>query len=328
MHTHGIMSLPQTAARRGFRMVRCLLASGIWLALLLPQADSSSLPLASNPANLQFGNVQVGESQTMTAVMTNRGSEAITISSQKTDRAGFSLSGIAFPLTLAAGQSFTFSVIFTPQSSGVLSGSLNLIGTTGDTLSIPLAGRGTPAGELVSYPARVNFGKVPVGQSSQRRGILSANGARVTIYSAHSSNSEFAASGLSFPLTIVPGQLVPYRMTFRPQSGGKASGLLSFRSNATDRRTAQTLDGYGRAPETYTVYLSWQASKSQVVGYNVYRGVQSGGPYSIINSGLDPDTTYTDNGVVSGQTYYYVTTAVNSGGQESPYSNQAEANIP
>lgn len=322
------MSLPQAAARRGFRTVRCLLACSILLAALLPQAAAGNLPLTCNPASLQFGAVQMGGRQTLTAVMTNRGWDATTISSQTTAGPDFSLGGIAFPLTLAAGQSFTFSVTFTPQSTGAISGSLNLLGVGGSALNIPLAGTGTPAGELVSYPARVNFGKVPVGKTSRKRGILTATGASVTIYSARSSNSEFAASGLSFPFTIAPGQLVPYRMTFHPQIGGKASGILSFRSNATDYRTTQDLSGDGRAPETYTVYLSWQASKSQVVGYNVYRGIQSGGPYSMINSGLDPGTSYTDNGVVSGETYYYVTTAVNSGGQESTYSNQAEANIP
>jgi fibronectin type 3 domain-containing protein len=48
----------------------------------------------------------------------------------------------------------------------------------------------------------------------------------------------------------------------------------------------------------------------------------------MINASLDSTTSYTDNTVVSGQTYYYVTTAVNSQSQESGYSNQATAVIP
>jgi fibronectin type 3 domain-containing protein len=37
---------------------------------------------------------------------------------------------------------------------------------------------------------------------------------------------------------------------------------------------------------------------------------------------------YTDNTIVSGQTYYYATTAVDSSGVESGYSNLAQAVIP
>ncbi len=84
----------------------------------------------------------------------------------------------------------------------------------------------------------------------------------------------------------------------------------------------------GNAPQTHTVTLNWQPSDSQVVGYNIYRGVNSGGPYTRINSTIDPDTTFIDNGALGGQTYYYVTTAVNSAGQESSYSNEAEVAVP
>jgi fibronectin type 3 domain-containing protein len=39
-------------------------------------------------------------------------------------------------------------------------------------------------------------------------------------------------------------------------------------------------------------------------------------------------TNYDDTSVQSGTTYYYVTTSVDSGGDESAYSNQATAAIP
>jgi uncharacterized repeat protein (TIGR03803 family) len=79
----------------------------------------------------------------------------------------------------------------------------------------------------------------------------------------------------------------------------------------------------------HSVNLSWDASTSQqVIGYNVYRGGNAGGPYTQINSSLDPNTSYTDSTVQSGQTYYYVTTAVNSDNTQSGYSNQTEAVIP
>jgi uncharacterized membrane protein len=80
---------------------------------------------------------------------------------------------------------------------------------------------------------------------------------------------------------------------------------------------------------TAQVALSWTASTSPgIVGYNAYRSTVSGGPYTRLNSSLIPNTNYNDQTVQSGDTYYYVTTAVNSQGLESAYSNEAVATVP
>jgi len=80
----------------------------------------------------------------------------------------------------------------------------------------------------------------------------------------------------------------------------------------------------------HTVDLNWSPSTSaNITGYNVYRGTNSGGPYSQINSGgLVASTLYMDASVASGQTYYYVVTAVNSSAIEGADSNQAQAVVP
>ena len=74
--------------------------------------------------------------------------------------------------------------------------------------------------------------------------------------------------------------------------------------------------------------LSWTASTSTVSGYNVYRSTTSGGGYTKLNSSLVANVNYTDSGVQNATTYYYVTTAVDSSGDESAYSNEASAVIP
>jgi fibronectin type 3 domain-containing protein len=80
---------------------------------------------------------------------------------------------------------------------------------------------------------------------------------------------------------------------------------------------------------TAQVALSWTASTtSGIVGYNAYRSMISGGPYTKLNSSLISITSYTDQALHSGYTYFYVTTAVDSQGNESVYSNQAAATVP
>jgi fibronectin type 3 domain-containing protein len=78
----------------------------------------------------------------------------------------------------------------------------------------------------------------------------------------------------------------------------------------------------------HSVALSWSPSSSPgISSYNVYRGTVSGGPYSLLTTGVS-STLYTDSNVQSGSTYCYVTTAVDSSGAESGYSNETQAVIP
>ena len=89
------------------------------------------------------------------------------------------------------------------------------------------------------------------------------------------------------------------------------------------------LTGTCMAGTLHTVTLKWTASTaSNVVGYNVYRGTASGGPYTKITSTPVACSNYYDTAVQSGQTYYYVATAVDSTGTESAYSTQVQAAVP
>jgi fibronectin type 3 domain-containing protein len=64
------------------------------------------------------------------------------------------------------------------------------------------------------------------------------------------------------------------------------------------------------------------------VGYNVYRATSATGSYSRINAAVNSSMSYSDSTAQSGQTYYYATTAVDSSGMESPYSNKVQVVVP
>jgi len=195
------------------------------------------------------------------------------------------------------------------------------------TLTIALSGIGTAAGTLAVSPTSLSFGNVTVQSSSALNGSLTASGASVTVASASLNNNEFVLSGISLPTTIPAGQSAPFTVTFTPQTPGATLASLSFSSNASNSPAVQTMTGTGTAATQHTVDLTWDAS-SGAVGYNIYRGTVSGGPYTMVNTSLDSTTAYTDSTVASGQTYYYVATSVNSESEESGYSNQATAVIP
>ena len=284
--------------------------------------------LTANPSSLNFGNVQVSSSQTLTDSITNVGGVSVTISQATATGPGFSFSGLNPPLTLNPGASVTFSVVFAPLSASSASGSMTVTSNASNpTLTIALSGIGTPQGQLAVSPTSQDFGTVTVGANSSKAANLSASLGNVTVTTANLNNSEFSISGITFPVTIAPGQSVPFTLTFAPQTSGTANGVLSFNSNASNSPT-DTLTGNGVAPQPHSASLSWLDGGSGITGYNVYRGSVSGGPYSKINSALDPSPAYTDNSVLAGQTYYYVTTAVDGSGVESAHSNEAQASIP
>jgi hypothetical protein len=331
--TVNVAFTPQSAGTAG----GSLLVSGPGLAIPLtgtgtaPTAHATpAVPgqLTANPASLAFGSAQVGSRLTLMESLTNTGGSSVTISQATATGTGFSISGLNVPLVLNPGASVTFSAVFAPQSAVNATGGITVgSNASNSTLTVSLSGAGTAQGQLTLIPTALNFGNATVGTSVSQTSSLSAGGASVTVSSASLSSAEFSLTGISFPVTIAAGQSVPVTMTFSPQASGSASGVLSVASNASNAPT-QSLSGVGVAPAQHSVSLSWTDTNSGIAGYNVYRSNASGGPFTQINSGLDTAAAYSDSSVVAGQTYYYVTTAVNDSGAESAYSNEAQGVIP
>jgi len=286
--------------------------------------------LNASPGSLSFGNVGTGSSQTLSETLTNSGGSALTISQITPSGAGFSFSGINPPVTLNPGQNLTFNISFAPASAGSSSGALSIASNASNpAVSVGLSGIGVTPGQLSVSPGSLSFGNVTVGNSASQSATLAASNAPITISSLLANSSEFTVSGISVPITIPAGNTATLNVVFRPQASGTASASLGFVSNASNSPTLQALTGTGVAPVQHSVILTWNAStSSSVMGYNIYRGANSGGPYTKINSALTQGTSDTDSTVQNAQTYYYVVTAVDSSGRESVFSNQVQAVIP
>jgi len=284
--------------------------------------------LSLSASKLNFGTVTIGSNQSISETLTNAGDSSITVSQVAISGAGFALSGINTPLTLAGGQSTTFTVKFTPNSSGSASGNVTITSTASDsTLTIPLSGAGTSAvGQLSVAPATLDVGNVVVGTSGTASGSLTATGANVTVTAATTDNSVFTVGGLSLPVTIIAGQSVPFTITFSPAVSGAATATLTITSNGQPSTITEALTGTGiqGSGSNHSVALSWNPSTSSgIAGYNIYRATyaSSCGSFAKINGSLDANTVYTDSNVVDGSSYCYATTAVNSSNEESSPSN-------
>jgi len=80
----------------------------------------------------------------------------------------------------------------------------------------------------------------------------------------------------------------------------------------------------------HTVSISWVASTTSSVTYNVYRATTSGGyNYSTpLNSTPISGTSFSDCTIALGQTYYYVIRAVDGSGNQSVNSNETTVSVP
>ncbi len=206
---------------------------------------------------------------------------------------------------------------------------VNIIWETGSGATFCNFALTPTAGGLSASPGSVNFGSVTVGSSATQNVTVTASNSSVTITQASASGSGFSLSGLTLPATLAAGQSATFQVNFAPATSVSVTGSVSLTSNASNSPTTIAVSGTGATPVSHSVALNWVASTSTgVIGYYVYRGTQSGGPYTKLNGTPVTATSYTDATVTAGSTYYYVVTAVDSSGTESAFSSEATATIP
>lgn len=286
--------------------------------------------LAISPTILNFEDVTVGSSATRTATLT-ASNTAVTISSDHSTNSEFAIVGLKLPVTIAAGNSLSVTLQFTPTAAGSISAETNFTSNAANSpATVDLAGTGVASkgAQLSVSPTTLSFGNVTVGSSATLQATLTAANSAVTISSDQSTSNEFAIVGLKLPVTIAAGKTLSVNIQFSPNASGTASEKAGFISNAVNSPTVEPVTGTGVAKVSHSVDLSWSPGVAGTVGYNVYRGTAQAGPFTQLNTALDSTTTYTDTTVVSGDTYYYVATEVNAKGDESAYSNVAKATIP
>ena len=322
-------------------------SAGAITGTLTVQGDGGSSPVVVNlsatgvtpepqlsitPSSFSFGNVAAGTTDSQTIQLSNTGTAALTVSQVSVTGSAFSTSGLTLPLALNPGQASTFNAQFSPTSTGSASGSLTITSNApGSPVTMALTGTGVAATLTIRLSSNsLSFGNVNTGTSStQTETITNTGNAIVQITQISVSGSGYSLTGAGTPVGLSAGQALTFSVIFAPTSAGSATGTVTVTSNAAGSPATISLSGTGVTPTSYSVALAWDASTSTVVGYYVYRSTTSGTGYAKLNaSSSATGLTYTDTTVQDGTTYYYVTTAVDSSGTESSYSNQAQAIIP
>lgn len=246
----------------------------------------------------------------------------------------YSISGTVSPITGGSGTTVTLSGPTSVTHTTDSSGNYTFTGLSNGTYAVT--------------PSHTGYTFSP---STQAATVNGANVSGINFTTSVQNSATYSISGTVSPTAGGSGATVMLSGAAGATTVTNTSGNYIFTGLANGTYTVTPTDtGYTFSPvnqnvtiigtnlanvnftatpqRAHSVALSWNASSSIVSGYNVYRSTVSGTGYTKLNSSLDLALAYTDSTVQNGTTYYYVTTAQDSSGNESPYSNETQAIIP
>jgi two-component sensor histidine kinase len=309
-------------------------ASGSPQTVSLSGTGTAAL-VSLSPTSLAFGNQSVGAtSAAQSLTLSNAGNAALSITSLAltgTNASDFAQTNTCGS-SVAASANCTISVTFTPAASGSRTASVSITdNASGSPQTVSLSGTGTGTAALVSLsPTSLAFGNQAVDMTSTAQTVTLSNTGNaalsITSLALTGTNASDFDESDTCGSSLAAGANCTIAVMFTPSVTGTEAASVSISDNASGSPQTVSLSGAG----THDVILSWTASTTPgVVGYNVYRGTTSGGPYPTeLNSSPINGTTYTDATAQAGQTYYYVVTAVASDDvTQSADSNQVSATV-
>lgn len=270
--------------------------------------------LNPNATALSLGNVDISTASMKSVTLTSVGNAAVVISNVTVSGAGFSATGIPAGLILSPGHAVTLNVAFHPAATGSVMGNIAVSSNAANSpaiIKISAAGVTQLAHFVVLswMPSTAAISGYNVYSSSVPGGPYTRLGTSQVTGTTYRDS------------TVLPGNTYYYVLT-AVDSNNQESAF------SNEVSAAVPLSGGGVAQVPHSVHLSWTPSTSPVAGYNAYSSVVPGGPYSKLDASPVAGTTFTDNTVAAGKTYYYVLTAVDSKHVESAFSSEVSVTVP
>ena len=239
-------------------------------------------PSVSGTANV--GSVVVSESGTLTFTVNNSGTVPLEIDNLISSNPDFTVSPTG--TTIAGGTSQTFTVVFTPSSTGTASSTISFDTNDPNNPTVDVEVEATGITPEVSLPltTSTNFGDVTVGVSSTQSYVIENTGsATLTVTSISSDNGDFVPSPTN--LTLPAGASASVDVTFTPSSTGTANATITLTSDdLSDPTVTFGVSGTGTYPE---LVLDPSVSSTANVGSVV---VSESGTltFTVSNSGTVP----------------------------------------
>ena len=208
------------------------------------------------PGSISFGTVTVGQTSSQTVTLTNAGGANLNITQLAGPGTGFSLTGLALPLTLAPGKSTAFTVSFTPTSGASSSSSLMLVSNAPTSpTTIPLSGTGSAQVlQLTPSTTSLSFGNQALNASATQSVTLTNTGnSAVSISQVNVAGSGFSLNGSAPLVTLSAGQAASFSVTFTSDRRWKCNGKRIGSQHGREFATLDLTRGVGVQPQISVV---------------------------------------------------------------------------
>ena len=222
----------------------------------------------------------------------------------------------------------TISPITGGLATGTYNGIVTLYAAGSSTVNVPITFTITaPAAQptIGMSPTSLAFNATAGGNNPSTQNILITNTGTGTLTWTVTDNANWLTATQS-------GNSVVASINITGLAAGNYSGVITVSASGA-ANTPQTVPvtltvAAAPQPTTGSVTLSWSAnSESDLAGYKVYRATNSGGygaPIATLTAGT---TQYVSSGLAKGFTYFFVITAYDQAGNESPYSSETSKSV-
>jgi Abnormal spindle-like microcephaly-assoc'd, ASPM-SPD-2-Hydin len=251
---------------------------------------TNPLVTVSPGGTITLPSANLGQTTSVTLQVLNSGNASGTVSSISLVGAGFGLSTVVVPQTLAPGLSLTFTVSFTPTQPGTVTGTLIINSTTftlsgvglGPLLTFSYMAGGTTI-TLAGTNNTVVFSPVEISQSSQVTLEVENTGtlpATISNIGVQQTGGPFSLSGQPpLPVTLAPNADFRIVITFTPTTLGYSNTNLLF-----DAATI-ALEGSGTQPPPLPSYTITGPSGNATPMTQPTIGLTLASPYPVEISG-------------------------------------------
>ncbi|MBS3776733.1 MAG: choice-of-anchor D domain-containing protein [Bacteroidales bacterium] len=195
--------------------------------------------IATDPDNLEFESLEVGEIDSLDLIIENNGDAELVIDSVRiTNDQSDAFSYRSSCVTIAQNTSCKMKVVFEPSEPGMHTAELLIYSNDpyNPEVSVSILAR-TPSARLEIQTEVLDFGSVPVGNLATEQLLLQNTGERqLNISSVNISGPNVSLFHCSNKCGVIsPEGSCTIDLTFQPQSVGPKSAVLEISSNDPDQ---------------------------------------------------------------------------------------------
>jgi hypothetical protein len=209
---------------------------------------SGGSPTAALSTNkLIFPKTLIGQTTYMTVTLTNTGNATLNISNVATT-GDFAVQSNGCGAQVLAGNNCPITVGFTPTAKNSRTGILQLTDNAANNPQrVTLTGTGT---SIALSPTALNFGPVPVGQSSAPQPVTISNvstaSVNLTGFSIGGAPADYTISDNICGSSLAAGTNCSLNVWFNPTKKGTRNGKLNIANNGGGSTATATLTGTGQ----------------------------------------------------------------------------------